>query len=212
MKIALEREVQVNKGNYLGDIVDLRNAGSEVVFIWLNALESVQAIKQIKAQAWNPNLMIFPFNLVSQTLGVDALNPPITGVSMHQAYSFGERGGPFAAYADDMKEFEQMYQRRRPNADIQGVGGDLLFLNWSAQKGLHKFLEICGRDCTRNRMLDLFTGARGKLTSSSCDLDYTRPGPGNSHRGGWKLSVMEAYNAPNGRVNFRNTATCVERI
>jgi hypothetical protein len=169
-------------------------------------------VQQIKGQSWNPNLMIFPFNLVTQTVKEQALTPPITGVGMYQAYSYGDRSGPFAAYAEDLNQFEAQYKQYRPNADLHGLGGDLLFLNWSAQKAFHKMLLDCGQSCGRNELLRLLSTYKKKPTSSACTIDFTRPGPGNSHRGGYALSVMEACKAPDGNVNFRNTNTCVESL
>ena len=49
------------------------------MWLWLNALEATAFIKQSKAQQFSPNFMVFPFNLTTQTLGDDALSPPITG-------------------------------------------------------------------------------------------------------------------------------------
>ena len=212
VEIVLDRPVPQNKGSYLQDIVDLQNADAEVVFLWLNALETTTFIKQSKAQRFSPHFMVFPFNLTMQTLEDDALNPPITGVLMANAYSFGDYSGPFAAYADDMKQFEAQYAKYRPNVDLSGVGGDLLFLNWSAQKATHKLLELCGPSCGRNRFLQVMRTYQGRPTSSACQLDFGRPGAGNDHRGGWVVSVMEAYRSPSGAVNLRNTATCVEHL
>jgi ABC-type branched-subunit amino acid transport system substrate-binding protein len=212
VEIVLEREVQVNKGNYLQDIIDLRNAGAELVWTWLNALESLEFIKQLKAQDWHPQLMVFPFNLTSQNLGADALNPPLAGIAMFNAFSRGDYSGEFAHYADDMQQFEAQYAEYRPRANLDGVGGDLLFLNWSAQKAMHQLLLDCGPDCTRNRFLEVVHGFKRRTNSSACELDFSRPGAGNDHRGGWQLSVMEAYQAPGGDVNFRNTHTCVEHL
>lgn len=210
IEIVLERPVPQNKGTYLQDILELRNAGAQVVWVWLNALETVQFIKQSKAQGYSPQFMVFPFTLETQTLGDDALSPPLVGVAMWNAYSKGDYSGPFAAYADDIRQFEQQYAKYRPGADIGGVGGDLLFLNWSAQKALSGWLALCGRDCTRNRLLGVIQGLRGQATPSFCPVDFTRPG--NDHRGGWTVSVLEAYRAPGGKVNLRNLRTCVEHL
>jgi hypothetical protein len=210
--IKLEREVPQNKGSYVQDIVDMRNAGVDTVFLWVNALEATQFITQTSAQNWHPQFLVFPFNLTSQTLGDQALNPPLVGVSMHNAYTMGDYGGPFAAYADDMKQFEAQYAQYRPGADIGGVGGDLIFLNWSSQKAMHQLFLQCGPDCTRNRVVELLHGFRGTPVSSGCPLDFTRAGPGNSHRGGWGLSVMETYLGPGDKVSWRNTDTCVESL
>jgi hypothetical protein len=210
--IVLERPVPQNKGSYLQDIVELQRQGADVVWLWLNALESTTFITQAKAQGFSPNFMVFPFNLTTQTLGDNALNPPLVGVNMSNAYSKGDYAGPFAPYADDMRLFEAQYRTYRPNVDVGGVGGDLLFLNWSAQKALHRVLLACGPDCTRNRFIDALRTFSGQATSSACATDFTRPGPGNDRRGGWVASVMEAYRAPSGSVNLRNVATCVEHL
>lgn len=210
--IALEREVAVNKGTYLQDIVDLRNAGSEVVFLWLNALESTEFITQTWAQGWKPQFMIFPFNLTTQTLGAQALDPPIVGVSMHNAYSAGDTSGPFAAYADDIRLFEAQYDEHRPDADYQGVGGDLMFLNWASQKATHDFFLRCGPDCTRSRFAHLLTQTTGTATPSVCAVDFTRADSNGGRRGGYLVSAMETYRAPSGKINFRNSATCIEHL
>ena len=208
INIVLDRPVPQNKGNYLQDIQDLENAKADVVFLWINALETLNFIKQAKAQGFSPNYLVFPFNLSSQSLGDDAMTPPLVGVAMFQAYSYGEHGGPFAAYASDMREFEAQYRKWRPNADLSGFAGDLLFLNWTGMKVVHQLLERCGPDCTRNRFVETIHDYKGKPTPSSCDVDFTR----DHVRAGWQLSVMETYRAADDKVNWRNIATCVEHI
>ena len=207
-----EREVAASKGTYLQDIVDLRNADAEVVFLWLNALESTEFIGQTWAQGWKPQFMVFPFNITTQTLGAGVLDPPIVGVSMHNAYSAGDTKGPFAAYADDIRLFEAQYDKYRPNADYEGVGGDLMFLNWASQKATHQFFLQCGADCTRSKFAHLLTQTKGSATPSVCPVDFTRPDSNGGRRGGYLVSAMQAYRAPDGRFNFRNTAACVEHL
>ena len=153
-----------------------------------------------------------PFGVTIGSLVSLSLDPPLVGVSMHNAYSIGDYSGPFAAYADDMQQFEQQYAQYRPNADIGGVGGDLIFLNWSSQKAMHQLFLKCGRDCTRNRLVEVMHGMVDKPVSSGCTIDFTRPGAGNARRGGWAASVMVAYAAPSGKVNWKNTDTCVEHV
>jgi branched-chain amino acid transport system substrate-binding protein len=209
VNIVAERAVAASKGNYLEDILAMSNANADVVWAWENALSATEIVKQAKAQRFNPTWMLFPFNLTSQTLGDDALNPKLVGVAMFTAYSNGDYGGPFAPYADDIREFEHQYATYRPSADLKGVGGDLLFLNWTAMKALHKQLLDCGPDCTRNRFVDVLKGYAKKPINASCAIDFPR---GNGHLGGWAVDVMETYRAPDGNVNWRNTDTCVEHL
>ncbi len=201
-------KVADKKHNYTQDILDMKNAGAEVVFLWENALNSTEFILQAKQQAFSPNYLMFPFNLTSQTLGDNALNPTLDGVAMYPAYSYGDYKGPFSTYADDVKEFERQYKTYRSGADLQGAGGDLLFLNWTAQKALYAQLLACGKDCTRNRFVDVLQSWNSRPTSSACVIDFTR---GDGHHGAERLNFMSTYSSPSGKVNWRNTQACVGR-
>lgn len=206
--IVAETKVPQNKGNYTEDVLAMKNGGAEVVWVWENALGATQIVKQIKAQNYKPNMMLFPFNLTSQTLDDDAMSPVLDGVAMFTAYSQGDYSGSFSSYADDIKLFEQQYRKYRPNVDLGGVGGDLLFLNWTAQKALYHQLMDCGKDCNRNRFVDVLEGYDKRPTSSVCPIDFTG---GNHRQGSDKLIFMETYRAPGGKVNWRNTRSCVGR-
>ncbi len=211
IKIVAERAVQNNQGSYTQELLDMNNAGADVVWLWENALSSTQIVRQAKAQQFNPAFLLFPFNLTSQTLGNDAMNPPLVGVAMYPAYSFGDYSGPFASYETDIKQFEAQYAKYRPNADLRGLAGDLLFLNWTGQKGLALLLQACGPDCTRNKLVDVMTSFKAtRPFPSACDVDFTRPG--FPRLGGFSINVMQTYNAPSNAVNWRNTDTCVEHL
>jgi ABC-type branched-subunit amino acid transport system substrate-binding protein len=196
--------------NYSLEISEMRRAGVEVLWFWENALAATEMIQQAKGQGWSPTFMVFPFNLTSQTLGDQALDPKMAGVAVWNAYSWHDYSGPFAAYASDIKEFERQYAKWRPNADIRGVGGDLLFLNWQGMKSLHALLQACGPDCTRNRMADVIRGSKYPRSGAVCGVDFLRPGRQNY--GGYQVSTMETYRSPSGQVNWRNTATCKEHL
>ena len=184
----------------------MKNAGAEVVFLWENALNSTEFITQAKRQNYSPHYLMFPFNLTSQTLGNDALTPTFDGVAMYPAYSKGDYSGSFSSYAADMKEFERQYAQYDPNIDLSGIGGDLLFLNWTAQKALYTQLLQCGKDCTRNRFVDVLQGYTGQTpTKSACPIDFR----GDGHHGSDSVVFMQTYRAPDGKVNWRNTASCV---
>jgi ABC-type branched-subunit amino acid transport system substrate-binding protein len=196
--------------NYSLELGELRRAGAEVVWSWESALAAVEMVQQAKGIGWSPTWMVFPFNLQSQTLGQQALNPKMYGVAVWNAFSYGDYSGPFAAYAADMKEFQRQYAKWRPDADIKGVGGDLLFLNWQGMKSLHALLQACGQDCTRNRMADVIRGSKYPRSGAVCGVDFTRPGAPN--RGGYQVSTMETYTSPSGQVNWRNIQTCKEHL
>ncbi len=208
LKPVADNKVADKKHNYTQDILDMKNAGAEVVFLWENALNSTEFITQAKRQNYSPNYLMFPFNLTSQTLDQDAMSPKLDGVAMYPAYSNGDYTGPFSKYADDVKLFEAQYAKYRPNADLKGLGGDLLFLNWTAQKALYAQLLDCGKDCTRNRFVDTLQSYKKVPTSSACLIDFTK---GDGHHGAEALNFMQTYAAPSGKINWRNTQACVGR-
>ncbi|MCW2585175.1 MAG: amino acid-binding protein [Frankiales bacterium] len=206
LTIVADKAVATNKANYTDELTAMRNAKADVVWVWLNALESTQLIKQSKVQQFSPNWLMFPFNLTSQTLDGDAMTPPLDGVAMYPAYSQGDYSGSFAPYASDMKEFERQYRQYDPDVDLSGIGGDLLFLNWTAQKALHVQLLQCGKDCTRNRFVDVLLGYTGQSPGkTACPIDFR----GDGHHGSDSVVFMQTYRAASGKVNWRNTAACV---
>jgi hypothetical protein len=108
-----------------------------------------------------------------------------------------------------MKEFERQYATydSGPNGpDLSGVAGDLLFLNWVGQKALYRQLLMCGKDCTRNRFVDVLQGYHGVPSSSACPIDFRG---GDGHHGAEDVTFMETYRAPDGHYNWRETRKCV---
>jgi hypothetical protein len=153
--------------------------------------------------------MVFPFNLTSQTLGDSAMNPPMDGVAMYPAYSYRDYSGPFASYKEDVAEVEAQYAKYDPQPngpDLSGVAGDLLLLNWVAQKALYRQLVECGKDCTRNRFVEVLQHYDKTPISSGCPVDFVH---GDHHHGAQDLTFMQTYNAPGGKVNWRETRKCV---
>ncbi|HUF33881.1 MAG TPA: ABC transporter substrate-binding protein [Acidimicrobiales bacterium] len=206
LDVVLSVPVEKNQGNYTQALISLRDAGAEVVWGWENTLALTQMVSQAKAQRYSPQWVAFPFNLTSQTLGDDALEPPMVGLASWPGFSKGDYTGTFAAYADDMREFEAQYAKYRPNTDIGGVAGDLLWLNWVEQKRLVALLQACGRDCDRDRLVGLLVNGYKATTSPTCQLDFS----GGRHDGsGGLVNVMETYKAPSGKVNWRSTTRCV---
>ena len=208
--IVEEKATAVNQGNYNSEILAMKDKQVEVVFGWENALAALAMVRQAKAQQYHPTWMLFPFNLTSQGVGDEALNPKMAGIAMFPAYSYKDYSGPFAPYASAMKEFEAQYAKYRPNADLKGVGGDLLFLNWTAQKAMYDLLLRCGADCGKNKFIDTLISYKSRPFAAACDIDFTRPGA--SHRGSYAVNIMETYKSPSGEVNWRNTDSCVEHL
>jgi hypothetical protein len=204
-----QEKAAASAGNYTSQIANLRNAGAQLVWIWLNALETTEVVTQMKSQAWSPNLLVFPFNLTSQTLGSSAMSPPMDGVAMYPAYSYHDYSGSFASYAQDVREFEAQYAKYDPapdGPDLSGVAGDLLFLNWVGQKALYRQLLECGRDCTRNRFVEVLQHYDKTPIASACPIDFVH---GDHHHGSQYLTFMQTYRSPSGKVNWRETRKCV---
>ena len=196
---------QKNQANYGQQLIALQQAGAEVVFAWENALAATEMINQ-SPPGFTPSWMVFPFNLTTQTLANRNLD--IWGIAAWPAYSNRDYSGPFASYAADIKEFERQYAKYRPNVDLAGVGGDLLFLNWVAQKAFADVLVKCGPACTRNHFATLMTRYRGTV-SPNCYADFPRFG---GHLGSQAVNVFRTYTGPSGKLGWRPEHRCVERL
>jgi hypothetical protein len=187
--------VAANKGNYTDEILAMRNAGAEVVWGWENALISTQILAQAKRQNYSPNWLLFPFNLTSQTLGrrdVAAARRRRDVLRVQQ----GRPRRPLQAYADDVDAVRAAVRQVPPGRRPAGVGGDLLFLNWQAQKALYDMLLACGPACDRNRMVDTLDSYKKRPTSSACTIDFTR---GDRRHGADQLTFMQTYRSPRAR-------------
>jgi ABC-type branched-subunit amino acid transport system substrate-binding protein len=198
--------VQKNTPTYQQPLIELKNAGATVVWGWENTIALTAMVQQAKAQDYSPQWLAFPFNLTSQTLDQDALTPPMVGLSSWPGFSKGDYGGTFASYANDMKEFEAHYRKYRPNTDVSGTAGDLLWLNWVEQKRFVESLRACGRDCTRNHFAGLFVNGYRAHTPPTCPLDFSG---GKRDGSGGFVNVLETYRSRvDNKVNWKTVSLC----
>ena len=98
-EIVADLPVQQSQGNYTQEIIELQEAGVEVVVILDDALAQTNMMLQASSQGYRPHWVVFAFNLQTDTLGDAALDPPLSGTNAAPAYTHGEYGGPFASYA-----------------------------------------------------------------------------------------------------------------
>ena len=206
LNIVAEAKTQ-NDHNHLQRVLTVKDAGAEVVWLWENAIVAAEVITTAAQQDYNPQWMAFPFNLTTQTLQQANIRADLLGVAAWPAYSYGDYSGPFAPYADDIKLFEEQYRKYRPNAKLRGLGGDLLFLNWVAQKALHQMFLACGKDCTRNKFASLMHNGYTAV-AQGCKIDFTR----NPYRGSYQVNIFDTYDSPSGARNWRPVSLCRERL
>jgi ABC-type branched-subunit amino acid transport system substrate-binding protein len=203
-RIVADLPVQKNQGSYTQEIISLQQAGAEVVFILDDAVSQLNVVKQGKTQQYNPQWLLFTFNIQTQTLGKDSLNPPLRGANLAPAYECHSFDGPYAAYANDIREFEAAYAKYSPNTDLCGIAGDIAWGGWLGFKGIAALFEACGPACTRNRFAGVMeSGFKAKI-GALCELDFT----GDGHHGGFSADIMEAYAGPRNRPALRNTQRC----
>ncbi|HYZ92504.1 MAG TPA: hypothetical protein VFA34_08930, partial [Actinomycetota bacterium] len=200
-----QRGVVKNQGGYVAELNELRARGTQLVFVWENALAATAIIQEAKGQNWSPQFLIFPFNTTTDALGDQALSPPVQGITTWPAYSPGDYSGPFASYAKEIKRMEEVYDRRRPGITVT----DIHWMVWLSYRDLHKTLLACGKDCTRNKLLGLFLWKQYTYeeVAPSCPVDYTR----NGHVGGFWASMFTAYRKANGNAGWRHIPGAVCR-
>jgi hypothetical protein len=206
-QIVGEYGVQINQGNYTQELTEARSAGAQVVLSWENALSEIEMLKQAQGQNWHPAWLVNGFNIITNTLGSTALDQDMWSAGEWDAYDPGYYGGGFASYAGEIREFEAEYKKYDPGADLSGDGGDLLFLNWEAQKWLYDLLLTCGKDCTRNKVAGLMLSGYHKVTPPNCPAQFGVKY--DHHHAGYLFNVLHAVRDPNGRANFVPVGRCV---
>jgi ABC-type branched-subunit amino acid transport system substrate-binding protein len=208
-KIVADIPVQQSQGNYSQEVIELQQRGAEVVYIGDDALSQINMMKQAKTQNYNPNWLVFSFNLQTQTLQSDSLTPPLTGANLAPAYACHNTSGTYAPYAADIKEFEAAYAKYSPNTDLCGPAGDVAFGTWLGFKAMAGLLDVCGANCTRNTLAGIFeAGYKVDPGGAGCPVDFSR----DTHHGGYGVNLMEAYRLPNGDYGWKNIKRCVTAL
>ena len=214
-QIVKEVGVVKNQGSYHNELNLLKEAGANFVFAWENALAQTAMIQEAHdpplSIGWKPDWIVFPFNLITDTVKGLALDPKIHGISVWPAYSPGDYSGPFAEYADEIRRFEAAYRQYDVAAANAGLT-DIHWMVWLAWRSLDTTYQECGRECTRNKVLGLLLSKPYgmEITKPSCPVDFTR----NGHEGGHWANIFEAYkkgtnpNDGSDIVGWRGTQTC----
>lgn len=192
--------VQKDQAVYATQINELKTRGAETVFVWENALAAIELIKQAKNQDYHPTWVVFPFQLMTDTLKEDMLSPPVEGISTWPAYVPGARGGAFSSYDEEIALFEAA-QAKYGRAQ---KGNDILFMTWLAMKQIHQWLLDCGPNCDRNRLVALLISGRHKAVAPNCAFDFTV----NGHVGGLFGNIFRATNISGYGPGWVHTNTC----
>jgi ABC-type branched-subunit amino acid transport system substrate-binding protein len=203
-QVVADLSVQENQGTYSQQVIELQQAGAQVVFILEAADAQLNFIKQAKTQQYSPQWLVFSFNIQTQTLGNDALTPPLLGSNLGPAYECHKYDGPYASYAAEIKTFEEAYAKYSPNTDLCGVAGDVAFGGWVGFKAIAAMFQECGPNCTRNRFAGIMDSGYKATIGAACPIDFS----GDAHHGGHLVDLMEAYPVTSSRAGWRNIQRC----
>ncbi|HYI44134.1 MAG TPA: ABC transporter substrate-binding protein [Actinomycetota bacterium] len=193
--------VQKDQAVYTQQIAELKAQGAKTVFVWENGLAAIELIKQAKQQDYHPTWVVFPFQIMTDTLKEEMLNPPVEGIAMWPAYVPGATSGPFAPYAAEIARYEEA-QRKYGRAQ---KGNDILWMTWLAMKQVHQWLLDCGPNCDRNRMVALLISGRHKAVAPNCPFNFKA----NQHVGGFLGNIFKATNVSGYGPGWVQTNTCV---
>ncbi|HEX6488101.1 MAG TPA: ABC transporter substrate-binding protein [Candidatus Dormibacteraeota bacterium] len=206
--------VNNNQGQYSGQIANLQAKGAQVVLIWENALAAEQIIQQSDQQQYHPYWVGFPFNLTLQTLaqaGVSTANlQKYSGMVPWPAYTCKSQRGSssaFSAYQSEIDQFEAAYAKYDSQANLCGVGGDLLFGTWEAWRQVYDLLYQCGRNCTRDKIAGLMLSGYHATVGANCPVDFST---GDHHHGGYDEDIYHVVVINNTPV-FANTPPLCRR-
>jgi ABC-type branched-subunit amino acid transport system substrate-binding protein len=205
-----------NQTTYTSHLIALQGAyggqGADVVFIWENALSAIEIIQQAADQQYFPKWVVFPFNLMTETLadnpqrsnikmdGISAWAPYVPGAGTGQTgYQPGRVDGSFAQYAQLIREFERQHNKYAPGENRD----DIVFMTWGGWAQIHQLLLECGKDCTRNKVVGLLQSGVHQVKAPGCPIDFTR----NGHVGGFSVNIFKDFMDPV-RDGWREVAHC----
>jgi ABC-type branched-subunit amino acid transport system substrate-binding protein len=207
-KVVADVPVSQNQGSYAQEILTLQQKGAQVVYVLEDAFTQTAIIKQGKNQQYNPNWMVFGFNVQTKGLGNDALTPPLTGSNLAPPYECRHYSGPYASYGAEIKVFEAAYAKYSPNTDLCGIAGDVAWQSWVEFKNMAGLFVACGRDCTRNRLAGVMMSGYHGTTGAACPVDFS----GDGHHGGFRADLFEAYAVTPGKAGWRPIRRCVKAL
>ena len=200
VSIAADLPVDKNDTIYSTQISTLKRRNVKVVFLWENALAALEILRQARSQSFFPQWVIFPFNLITNTLKSSTVDPiPLEGIAMWPAYRPGVTSGTFSSYANEIRLFESKHAKY-----ADGPRDDITWMTWLGWKQMHYMLLACGKDCTRNRLVGLMQANLVKPVLGDCGFDFKR----NGHIGGFDVNIFRAGYEGDGRAGWSNVAVC----
>lgn len=195
-------DVQADKNAtiYTTQIRALSDANAKVVFVWENALSAIEIIRQAQDQGFEPQWVVFPFNLMSDTLGADTTTPiPVEGIATWapylpgvqdkatKRYAPGKVDGAFARYKAAIQEFERQHTKYADGENRD----DIVFFTWAGWAQIHKLLLECGKACTRNKIVGLLKSGVHTVAQPGCPIDFTRSNVGSD-----RVEIFRAFKNP----------------
>jgi ABC-type branched-subunit amino acid transport system substrate-binding protein len=203
LQIVADIPVEKDQGDYTNAILRLRDAGAQVVFGWINVLEFTQFEVQARVQDLTPTWLVAGANLLTDTLGHD-----VDGTKGSQAYGFWPGAvyppEPGASYQAEIDRMLAAYHKYRPAKD--GKVGETEWQFWLASRQLHGLLDLCGRDCSRNKLAGILLDLGPTKADPLCPIDFRR---GGGHLGGFALDVWKAVPDGDGS-RWTTEAHCAE--
>lgn len=212
MQVAVARSIaNNNEADFFTIIDDMKEAGVEVVFAYINALALTRFIAQSDQQDFHPAI-VSPdgFDLVTDTsgngsgAGIDILRrfpEGIYAVWVSPAYEYGGAGKARASvpWYSEMKAMNDAYARYKPDK----VPNDVDWMFWLYSKTIHQMLADCSKECSRNILAGMMlTGY--KTSVLGCPIDFAL---GGGRLGGHFHNVYRAQ-VSSDRSYWRQIETC----
>lgn len=197
-----------NQGVYAQELNQMKLAGTEVVWIWENALNAAQILNQADEIEYYPTWVVFPFQTT-----IDILSNPtaftIEGVATWMAYAPGGYGGAHASYGVDTEiaAFEAAYAKYRPGT----TPNDILWQVWVGNKILEKMFVDCGPDCNRNRFAGMMLSGYQGQVNPGCAINFKDPRSFGGHHGGFSFFTQDLFVPATGPA-YRTRDYCVPTL
>lgn len=206
---AFDQPLSSSNGLYLNQVLELKRAGVEVLYLHVNPLEWFRFVNQATEQDYRPLFLgEFPTNTLLRSIGsaIDGRsgNPPAQMISVIPAYDLMDTSLPHYPEIKRMRDAYAKYLNKEPT--------DIDWGFWLGFRALHQTLYDCGSNCTRSRLIGMLESGYRATIPPLCEINFATFPAYKGHLGGSQVNLFEASYRPGKGSYWRQPATCASNF
>lgn len=209
IKPAFDQPLSSSNGLYVNQVLELKRAGVEVLYLHANFVEWFRFVNQATEQDYHPLFLgEFPTSTILRSIGsaIDGRSgyPAAQMISVIPNYSPADASLPQHAEIERMQVAYAKYLHKKPN--------DLDWNFWLGFRALHQVLYDCGPNCTRSKLIGMLESGYHPAIPPLCELNFATFPAYRGHLGGAQVNLEQAGYDPEHGSYWRQLTSCASRF